>query len=107
MGSYTSFYFKAGEGEQISTAVRSGTDSRSAIVGRVLDGADRPVPDALVLLFETSEATEELLLVAHTFTDDAGHFAFGPLSANLLYLIKIYKDSLKLRELELTPEPFE
>ncbi|SMC75351.1 carboxypeptidase-like regulatory domain-containing protein [Papillibacter cinnamivorans] len=105
MGSFSQFFFKAGEGEQISTTVSSASDSRSAIVGRVLDRNGQPVENALVLLFETVESPDDLKLTAQGFTDGAGHFAFGPLIVGSLYLIKVFRDALKVRELELLAEP--
>ena len=33
-----------------------------------------------------------------------GHFIFGPLESETLYLVKVYKDSIKLRELEIKTE---
>lgn len=105
MGCFNQFFFKAGEGEQISTTVSSAPDSRSAIVGRVLDRGGQPVENALVLLFETVESPDDLKLTSLSFTDGTGHFAFGPLIVGSLYLIKVFKDALKIRELELWAEP--
>lgn len=104
MGCLTQFYFKAGEGEQISTTVAGEPDNRSAIIGRVLDRSGLPVENALVLLFETVDSPEDLKLTSQSFTDGTGHFAFGPLIIGSLYLIKIYGDGLKVRELELRME---
>ena len=30
-----------------------------------------------------------------------GKFSFGPIEGNVLYLIKVYKNSIKIRELEI------
>lgn len=99
MTGYAKFYFKPSEGEQIETIVHTEIDKRTAICGTVLDKDDKPVENALVLLFRSSEEGEEL--VFRIFTDKAGYFVFGPLESNVLHLIKIYKNSVKLRELEI------
>ncbi len=99
MTGYAKFYFKPSFGEQIETIVHTELDKRTAICGTVLDKDDMPVENALVLLFRTSPEKEELIY--RVFTDKAGYFVFGPLESDVLYLIKIYKNSVKLRELEI------
>jgi len=99
MTGYAKFYFKPSAGELIETIVHTEFDKRTAICGTVLDKEDNPVEDALVLLFRLTEEGEEL--VYRIFTDKAGYFIFGPLESDVLYLIKIYKNSVKLRELEI------
>jgi len=99
MTGYAKFYFKPSAGELIETIVHTDIDNRTAICGTVLDKEDNPVENALVLLFRSTEEGEEL--VYRIFTDKAGYFVFGPLESHELYLIKIYKNSVKLRELEI------
>ncbi len=100
MSSFAKFYFRPSKGEKIHTVVIPKEDESCGIFGKVSDG-ERVVRGALVLLFET-EGQEAGRLLASNITDEDGQFAFGPLKAGELYLIKVYKDSLKLRELEIT-----
>ncbi|NCB73669.1 MAG: carboxypeptidase regulatory-like domain-containing protein [Clostridia bacterium] len=100
MGAFAKFYFRPSKGEKIHTVVTPKEDETGGIYGRVTDG-ERAVKAALVLLFET-QGQETAKLLATLVTDEEGDFAFGPLRAGELYLIKVYKDSLKLRELEIT-----
>ena len=99
MTGYAKFYFKPATGEQIETIVHTETDKRTAICGTVLDNDEAPVENALVLLFRLGGEKEELIY--RMFTDKAGYFVFGPLEYDVLHLIKIYKNSVKLRELEI------
>jgi len=98
MSIYSKFYFRPAKGEQMSTVIAPENDESACICGRVVDGKQHPVSDALVLLFSTDEDTPRLL--GSFCTDSDGHFLFGPLAGERLYLIKVYKNSLKLRELE-------
>lgn len=107
MSAYTKFYFRAGENEQIETTVRLSPDLRSAIHGCVKDLDDRPVPDALVLLFVTGRHPDELELTAQVFTDDLGQFVFGPLDSDRLYMIKVFKNMIKLRELTIKADTYD
>lgn len=100
MSAYAKFYFRPSKGEKIHTVVTPKEDPSCGICGKVSDG-EKGVRGALVLLFET-EGTETGKLRSSFVTDEDGQFAFGPLAAGKLYLIKVYKDSLQLRELEIT-----
>lgn len=100
MGAFAKFYFRPSKGEKIHTVITPKEDESSGICGKVTDG-ERALKAALVLLFET-EGQETTKLLATALTDEDGDFAFGPLRSGELYLIKVYKDSLKLRELEIT-----
>jgi hypothetical protein len=97
--SYTKFYFRPGAGDNIYTTVHLFPDERSAINGRVLDTKDRPIQDALVLLLDESHT-----LLSAVSSDEAGCFAFGPLKPDTLYCIKVYKNDIRLRELEIRPD---
>ena len=100
MSTYSKFYFRPARGEQIETTITPLPDEKSAICGRVTDSRGMPVPDALVLLFRTDEgALPEL--VSRFCTDEDGHFFFGPIEGERLYMIKLFKNSIKLRELEI------
>lgn len=100
MSAFAKFYFRPAKGEKIHTVIIPKEDESCGIVGKVTDG-ERPVTDAMVLLFE-SDGQETGKLLSSVVTDEDGEFAFGPLAERELYVIKIYKNSLKLRELEIT-----
>jgi len=100
MSTYFKFYFCPSKGEQIETEIMLAQDERSAIYGRVIDETGRPVADALMLLFKVYDG-DRLQLISMFCTDEDGHFIFGPLESETLYLVKVYKDSIKLRELEI------
>lgn len=100
MSAFAKFYFRPARGEKIHTVVTPKEDESCGICGKVMDG-ERPVTGALVLLFET-EGQETRKLLSSVISDEDGEFAFGPLTERELYVIKIYKNSLKLRELEIS-----
>ena len=97
------FYFKPAKGEYIETSVLLEDEDRSAIYGTVWESKDRPLEGALVFLFKAKDREIHKPLSCQ-FTDSEGQFFFGPLDSDALYLIKIYKDSVKFRELEISPE---
>lgn len=103
MSTYPKFYFRPARGEQINTVIGPNDDSAAAICGRVIDGRGRPVEGALVLLFLTTE-NEAPELISRFTTDDDGHFLFGPLPPEQLYLIKVFKSDNKLRQLEIVTD---
>lgn len=103
MSTYSKFYFRPGKGEQVNTVITPEADERSAIYGKVADAKGRPVADAMVLLFSTGGEQEPSLL-ARFCTDGDGHFLFGPLESEKLYLIKVFKNDVKIRELEIRAE---
>ncbi len=103
MGSYTKFYFRPGQDELIETIVHMQPDTRSSIHGFVRESDGRAIPDALVMLFLAGE-DDELAMSAQTVTDELGQFMFGPLNSGQLYMIKVYKNSVKIRELQIRPE---
>lgn len=100
MGRYSKFYFRPAKGEQVTTTIMPEGDEYSAIFGRVVDKQEKPVTDALVLLFHMND-TQTPELIGRFRTDNDGHFMFGPLEGGILYSIKVYKNSLKVRELEI------
>lgn len=100
MSAFAKFYFRPARGEIIHTVVAPKDDESCGICGKVTDG-ERPVSGALVLLFET-EGQETKRLISTATTDEDGEFVFGPLAERELYVIKIYKNSLKIRELEIS-----
>lgn len=78
-------------------------EQHAAICGRVLSPSGAPVENAVVLLFLPGE-NDSLTLVSRFVTDEDGHFIFGPLEGGTLYLIKVFRDDVKLRELEIRTE---
>jgi hypothetical protein len=95
------FYFKPSEGEHIETSVQIEQEKAAAICGTVRDKTGAAVPEALVLLFRSGPAQK---LVDRQFSDEEGQFSFGPIEGNVLYLIKVYKNNTKIRELEIIAE---
>ncbi|HHU22127.1 MAG TPA: hypothetical protein GXZ52_01715 [Clostridiales bacterium] len=103
MSTYSKIYFRPAKGEQIETVIKLAQDERCAICGRVLDEKGKPVADALILLFRVQDG-DKLQLISRFCTDEDGYFVFGPLDGEVLYLIKIFKGDIKLRELEIKTE---
>ena len=98
MSSVAKFYFKPAEGEHIETTVKIEQEKAAAVCGTVRDRGGAVVENALVLLFRSGQDKK---LLDRQFTDEDGQFSFGPIEGNILYLIKVYKNSVKLRELEI------
>jgi protocatechuate 3,4-dioxygenase beta subunit len=98
LSSVARFYFKPAEGEHIETTVKIEQEKAAAICGTVRDRDGTSVEGALVLLFKSGQDKK---LIDRQFTDEEGQFSFGPIEGNILYLIKVYKNSVKIRELEI------
>lgn len=98
MSSVAKFYFKPMEGEHVETTVKIEQEKAAAVCGTVRDKTGAVVEGALVLLFSSGQTKK---LIDRQFTDDDGQFSFGPIEGNVLYLIKVYKNSIKIRELEI------
>jgi hypothetical protein len=101
LSSSAKFYFKPSEGEHIETTVRLEQEKSAAICGTVRDISGQASEGALVLLFRSGQ---EKSLIDRQVTDEEGQFSFGPIEANVLYLIKVYKNNVKIRELEIVAE---
>ncbi len=101
---YTKFFVHPGEHETIKTEITLAPDRRSALHGRVCLPDGKPAVDALVMLFHAGVQGGEPKFVSCMFTDDSGHFVFGPLEPEVLCLLKVYKNSVKVRELEILTE---
>lgn len=96
------FYFKPALGESVEASVNIEPEESAAVLGTVCDSSGKtPVPGALALLFRCGECKT---LIDRQLTDDDGQFFFGPLESGVLYLIKIYKNNIKLRELEIAAD---
>lgn len=103
------FEFCPGENEGLETIVKIPEDHRSVIHGIVKNNADMVVKDAVVKLFEITNSSDPYSLkpLTHTFTDDYGQFLFGPLAPNKKYLIKVWYNNIKVRELVIKPEEYD
>lgn len=93
------FYFRPTEGELVTADYTPAGQEQSILCGRLCDGAGAPVPDAAVLLF--IDDLEVPTLIARTVTDKEGQFIFGPLESGQLYVVKVFKNDLQERRLEI------
>ncbi|MGI6029025.1 MAG: hypothetical protein ACOX81_06415 [Candidatus Heteroscillospira sp.] len=100
MSLYGRFYFRPGEGETLTTRLCCSGNPHGAVLGAVCTSSGEAVPGALALLFRVPDEGE-IELIDQFSTDEEGHFFFGPLESGALYLIKVFKSSLELRELEI------
>ncbi|MBF8984562.1 carboxypeptidase regulatory-like domain-containing protein [Lutibacter sp. B2] len=98
------FSFKPEENEQIEAIVQVPKEPRSVIDGVVKDWNGRVVKDAVVKLFEVINPPCELKPLTHTFTDESGQFLFGPLSPKKRYVIKVWINDIKIRNLLIEPD---
>ncbi|HEX9061047.1 MAG TPA: carboxypeptidase regulatory-like domain-containing protein [Clostridia bacterium] len=99
------FSFTPGENEQIETVIKIPEERRSIIHGIVKDCHNKIVRDAIVKLYEVSLHDEHHLKpLTHVFTDECGQFAFGPLWAGKHYVIKVWINNVKIRELIIRPD---
>lgn len=107
MGSRSvSFSFTPGENEQIETIIRVPEERRSIIHGVVKNNCHKVVKDAVVKLYEciNQQGEQSLKPLTHTFTDECGQFVFGPLFPCRNYVIKVWVNDVKIRELVIHPE---
>jgi hypothetical protein len=103
MSAYSKFYFRPGKGEQIVTTLELSPDDMSAICGRVVDRDGNSAGGAVALLFR-SDGCKPAPPEACFITDEDGQFFFGPLEGGTAYIIKVFKNHIKLRELEIITE---
>ena len=93
------FYFRPAPGELVSAEFSPEREDRAILCGRLSTGDGAPVADAAVLLFlDTMEVPE---LIGRTVTDSDGQFLFGPLECGQLYVVKVFRNDLQERHLEL------
>ena len=100
----TNFYCKPAPGERIETKLQIAPDPSAAIHGVVLDTEGAPISAALVLLFRVDEEQSAEVLSAQAATDSEGHFAFGGLTGDVLYRVKVFQRGGKVRALEVRGE---
>jgi hypothetical protein len=106
MGSQlVSFSFESRENEQIEAVIKLPKEVRSVIHGVVKDNKNRVIKDAVVKLFRVKENCTPYILepITHTFTDECGQFLFGPLKPRQKYVVKVWVDDIKIRELIIKP----
>lgn len=99
MSSFARFCFRPSRGEWIHTVVKPEEDSGCGVFG-IVEEKGEAVKGALVILCRAEGESPGQPLSFMT-TDSDGEFAFGPLAPGQLYTIKVFRDSLKLRELEI------
>lgn len=87
----------------MQTTIQPDAIQAAAISGHVLGPGRRPLPGAMVLLQRPREGAAPEA-VGTFITDDDGQFFFGPLEPEKLYLVKVFHNNVKLRELEIAPE---
>lgn len=101
------FSFTPRENEQIETVIKVPEEHRSIIHGIVKNYKNKNVKDAVVKLFEVLNIQEcRLKPLTHTFTDECGQFMFGPLTACKQYVIKVWINNVKIRELIIRPDDY-
>ena len=101
MSAFAKMYFRPGENELIETDITLRPVTQSAIHGYVRGADGRTLAGVLVLLFETGRDSDDLKPAGRMFTDDAGQFFFGPLTPGQLYLVTVFQNACKVRELEI------
>lgn len=103
MSMYGRFYFRPTQGEQIHTQLSPAREKGGTIIGVVKSHDGKPMENALTLLFRVPEGGD-IELLAQFATDEEGQFFFGPLPGDELYLIKVFKSELQVRELEIASD---
>ena len=100
------FNFTPRENEQIEAVIKIPEEPRSIIHGTVKDDKNKVVKDAVVKLFELLNPHDPYSIkpLSYAFTDDYGQFLFGPLTPCKNYLIKIWVNNVKIRELVIHPD---
>ena len=98
------FFVRPGENEKITADLTLLPDSRSLLLGTVKNPLGQPLPGALVILMDAATAQSEPVFRAANFTDENGQYYFGPLEPGRLCVVKVFYNSLKLRELEIVTE---
>lgn len=95
------------ENEQIDAVIKVPEETRSVFHGVVIDECNRPIHNAVVKLLTMDCNNEHLEPITHTFTDKNGEFLFGPLCAHVKYVIKVWINNVKTREIVIRPEESE
>lgn len=100
------FEFTPEENEQIEATIIVPQETRSVIHGVVKDLKNCIIKNAVVKLFKVSICCEKYRLkpIGHTFTDESGEFLFGPLCSKENYVIKVWVNDIKIKELIVKPD---
>lgn len=95
------FEFTPEENEQIEATIIVPQETRSVIHGVVKDCKNCIIKNAVVKLFKVMRNCKKSILkpIGHTFTDESGEFLFGPLSSKVNYVIKVWVNDIKIKEL--------
>lgn len=93
--------------QQIEAVIKLPKEDRAVINGTVVDSNGNPVVDAVVKLFQIVEGCKLPVPLTHTFTDEFGQFLLGPLCPCKRYMIKVYKDNIKIKYVPLEVKCFE
>lgn len=92
------FAFTPQRNERIEAILTVPEEKRSIVHGVVYDIDGNIIKDAVVRLYEIKEGKSKP--ISHTFTDAEGEFIFGPLYEGRDYMVKVYVEGVKLRELK-------
>lgn len=99
------FEFIPGENEEIEANIIVPKETRSIIHGVVKHQDGKVIKDAIVRLFEVNYKKNQYLKpIANTFTDEDGEFLFGPLCTKRHYVMKVWVNSNKIKELIITQD---
>ena len=74
-------------------------DISPAIIGCVVDENKKPIADALIALYKSTPDVAPEEPIGWLYSDEFGGFAFGSLEAGTLYIVRVYKNSGKMRTL--------
>ena len=94
------FHCKPVPGERIEAQLVAISDPAACVFGQVMEPVGTPLAGALVLLFRIEPDTPAGVPVAQMLTDTDGHFAFGGLDGDVLYRVKVFCHSGKMRVVE-------
>ncbi|MDD6795494.1 MAG: carboxypeptidase regulatory-like domain-containing protein [Clostridiaceae bacterium] len=95
------------ENQQIEAVIKLPEERRAVIHGTVLDCNGKPVADAVVKLLQVVDGCKLPCPLTHTFTDEFGQFLLGPLCPCKRYIIKVYKDNVRIKYMPLESTSYE
>lgn len=99
------FEFIPREYEEIEANIIVPKETKSIIHGVVRYPDGKVIKDAIVRLFEVNyDNKQSLKSVSNSFTDEEGEFLFGTLCAEKHYVIKVWVNSNKIKEISITPD---
>lgn len=98
------YAFRTQNDENLDTIIKVPKDPRGIIHGVVKDYNGDIAENAVVQLYEVLNEPNELKSLTHTFTDESGHFLFGPLLPDKQYAIKIWVNNVKIKQVVVDPK---